>query len=222
MASTTPKNKRAESDQGAFTPPCVILAGGRSKRMSGQDKCLLPLGGKPILAHLIDRLKPQVSALILNANGDPARFRDFAIDIVPDAMEGFLGPLAGICAAFDWFATHNIQSSWALVVSGDTPFVPRNLAPTLFAHVQQNPEAKLIVPRTGGQEHYLCALWRSDQAEALRQAVQDGSARSVKQWVSNEASISVDFDTGPIDPFLNINTQEDYLRAETVLERDTP
>ena len=187
--------------------------------MSGQDKCLLPLQGKPVLVHLIDRLKPQVSALILNANGDPARFRDFAIDIVPDALEGFLGPLAGICAAFDWFAALSTQSAWMLVVSGDTPFVPRDLVAKLFAQTAENPEAKIIVPRTLGQDHYLCALWRCDQVAALRQAVQGGAIRSVRQWVSDTDKISVDFNAEPFDPFLNINTQDDYALAEKVLER---
>jgi len=82
----------------------VLLAGGQSRRMGGGDKCLLALGGKPILAHVIERARPQVAALVLNANGDAARFRDFGLAVVPDSIAGFAGPLAGVLAGLDWAA----------------------------------------------------------------------------------------------------------------------
>ena len=85
----------------------ILLAGGKSSRMGGGDKCLLPLAGRPILAHVIERLKPQVAELIISANGESTRFSDFGLPVVEDRLGGYVGPLAGILAGLEW-AAHQI------------------------------------------------------------------------------------------------------------------
>src|SRR5690554_6819071 len=90
----------------------ILLAGGLSRRMGGGDKCLRDLAGKPMLAHVIERLAPQVGAMAINANGDPARFASFGLDVVPDTIAGFAGPLAGVLAKMQWSAAQAPEARW--------------------------------------------------------------------------------------------------------------
>ena len=103
----------------------MILAGGRATRMGGGDKGLLPLGGRPILAHVIERLAPQVERLALNANGDPARFAAFGLPVLADSVPGHAGPLAGVLAGLDWAAAEGAEA--IVTAAADTPFFPRDL-----------------------------------------------------------------------------------------------
>ncbi len=111
----------------------ILLAGGKSSRMGSGDKCLLPLGGRPILAHVIERLKPQVAELIINANGDPARFSDFGLPVVADRLGGYAGPLAGVVAGLEWTRTNRPQSRFAITAASDTPFLPLDLVDRLWS-----------------------------------------------------------------------------------------
>lgn len=127
----------------------VILAGGLSRRMGGGDKCLLPLGGRPILAHVIDRLRPQVGPLALNANGDPARFAAFGLEVVADDFPGFAGPLAGLLAGMDWAAARGLPL--VVTAAADTPFFPRDLVARLRAAMAETgaPIALAATPAQG-------------------------------------------------------------------------
>ena len=111
----------------------IILAGGKSSRMGGGDKCLLPLAGRPILAHVIERLKPQVAELIVSANGDPARFSAFGLPVVGDRVGGYAGPLAGTLAGLEWARTNRPESRFAIAAASDTPFLPANLVDRLWS-----------------------------------------------------------------------------------------
>src|SRR5689334_23243300 len=108
----------------------VILAGGLSRRMGGGDKGLLALGSAPMLDHVIARLAPQVARLVLNANGDPGRFRPFGLPVVADTVDGFVGPLAGVLAGLRWAKAHS-TSSHIVTVSADAPFLPQDLVARL-------------------------------------------------------------------------------------------
>src|SRR4051794_34643957 len=116
--------------------PALILAGGLSRRMGGGDQGLLQLGDRPILGHVIDKIRPQVSALAISANGDPARFADFGLDVIPDPVPGFAGPLAGILAALSWAAAVAPKATHVLTVPADTPFLPGDLVGRLQAAVR--------------------------------------------------------------------------------------
>ena len=111
-------------------PLGVILAGGLATRMGGGDKGLLPLGDGTLLSSVIDRLEPQVADLALNANGDPARFADFKMAVLPDSIDGFAGPLAGVLAGLDWAAKHGAET--IVTAAADTPFFPADLVPRLL------------------------------------------------------------------------------------------
>ncbi|MCA0452219.1 MAG: NTP transferase domain-containing protein, partial [Proteobacteria bacterium] len=103
----------------------VVLAGGLSRRMGGGDKALRPLAGKPMLAHVLDRAARQVGAMVLNVNGDPARFAEFGLPCVADSVSGFAGPLAGVLAGLDWAAANAPDAELVASFPSDAPFLPR-------------------------------------------------------------------------------------------------
>jgi molybdopterin-guanine dinucleotide biosynthesis protein A len=191
--------------------PAMILAGGLSRRMGGGDKCLLPLGGRPVLAHLIERIRPQVAALALNANGDATRFAGFGLPVVADDAADFAGPLAGILAALNWARRAHPSASAVLTVPADTPFLPRDLAARLAEAGAPS------VAASAGRNHPVAGLWRLDGEAALRKALREEGLRRVEAWIARLRPAVVEFAADPIDPFFNINTPEDLARAATLL-----
>ena len=105
----------------------IVLAGGKSSRMGGGDKALLPLGGRPLLAHVVERLRPQVAEIVLNPNDDAARFAAFGLPLVVDLLAGHMGPLAGIRAGLAWAKANRPESNFVITVAADTPFFPADL-----------------------------------------------------------------------------------------------
>ena len=201
-------------------PPCVILAGGQAVRMGGMDKCLLPLAGKPLAQHIMDRLRDRVSGFALNANGAPDRFASLNVPVLPDRETDF-GPLAGVCAALDWARQIDLDGAWVLILSGDTPFIPATLIERLWSGLSQDPDAAILVPAVGDQVHPLCALWRKDQLADLSAAVYDGGLRSVKDWCAGNQTVRVRFDGDPDFCFFNINSPDDLKRAQSYLKEQT-
>ncbi|PIK72507.1 molybdenum cofactor guanylyltransferase MobA, partial [Methylobacterium frigidaeris] len=133
----------------------VILAGGLSRRMGGGDKPLLRLGDRTLLERVVERLAPQCSAgLILNANGDPARFRAFTGFVVPDSIPDAPGPLAGVLAALDFCAAHHPDVPYVASVAGDTPFLPHDLVARLHA-ARVRDGVEMAVAASGGQLHFV-------------------------------------------------------------------
>lgn len=194
----------------------VILAGGLSRRMGGGDKCLRELGGKPILARIIERARPQVDALVLNANGDPSRFAAFGLPVVADSVEGFVGPLGGILAGLDWAAINAPACRWLVSFAGDAPFMPTDLVSRFLAAVTEQ-GADLAVATSAGQSHPVFGLWRVDLREALRKAVIEEQIYKVDRWTARYKVAAVDFATVPVDPFFNANGPEDLAEAERLL-----
>ncbi|MCU9836569.1 molybdenum cofactor guanylyltransferase MobA [Ruegeria sp. WL0004] len=204
----------------------VILAGGLATRMGGGDKGLLPLGGRPLLGHVIDRLEPQVGGLALNANGDPARFAEFGLPVLPDTVEGFAGPLAGVLAGLDWAAEQGADS--IVTAAADTPFFPCNLVAQLMASAegQVQPLVLATTPREGAalksggkvNRHPTFGLWPVALRDDLRAALNDG-LRKVVLWTDRHGGREALFEAEPFDPFFNVNSPEDLVRAETLLER---
>jgi molybdopterin-guanine dinucleotide biosynthesis protein A len=194
----------------------VILAGGLSRRMGGGDKCLRPLGGEPILARIVERVRPQVGALVLNANGDPARFAPYGLPVAADVVEGFAGPLAGVLTGMEW-ALHNApQCRWLASFASDAPFLPRDLVPRLMEAVAGQ-GADLACAASGGQAHPVFGLWRTDLAPALRRALVEEKIFKVDRWTARYRLVQVDFPIQPVDPFFNTNSPEDLAEAERLL-----
>jgi molybdopterin-guanine dinucleotide biosynthesis protein A len=198
----------------------VLLAGGRSSRMGGGDKGLLELAGRPMLAHVIDRLKPQVGPMVLNANGDPARFARFGLPVVPDTVGGFAGPLAGVLAGMRWAAAAAPRASAIVTVSTDAPFLPRDLVARLAAAVTDRPTA-VALASSGGELHPVIGLWPVALADDLEAALNAG-LRKVLHWTDRHGTVPVEFpflEIGGriVDPFFNANTPAELEEARAML-----
>jgi molybdopterin-guanine dinucleotide biosynthesis protein A len=195
----------------------VLLAGGQSQRMGGGDKCLRPLGGKPILAHVIERAQPQVATLVLNANGDAARFAAFGLPMVADDITGFAGPLAGVLAGLDWAAAHLPAATHVASFATDAPFLPRDLVMALRDGMREG-GYQLACAASDGRAHPVFGLWPLALREDLRQALV-GGLRKVDQWTGRYRLIEVEFPAAPVDPFFNANRPEDLAEAERLVTR---
>jgi molybdopterin-guanine dinucleotide biosynthesis protein A len=197
----------------------VILAGGLARRMGGGDKPMREVAGRTILQRVIDRMKPQCSSLILNANGDPARFASFGLTVVPDDVPDFAGPLAGILAALDWTAQNRPETEYVVSAAADCPFLPRDLVARFHAFRREE-DAKLCVARSGGQTHPVIGLWSVSLRHDLRKALVDEDCRKIDRWTARHALATVDWPTAPLDPFFNANTPEDLGEADKLAKLD--
>ncbi len=193
----------------------MILAGGLARRMGGGDKPLRLLAGRPILWHVTERLRPQVAALALNANGDPSRFAEFGVPVIADPVADNPGPLAGILAGMLWAERAVPGATHVLTVPGDTPFIPTDLVARLDAACRQS-AADVAVAESGGIAHPVVALWPVDLAVPLHTALGDG-LRRVWDFLDRYAVVRVPFAADAFDPFLNINTPEDLAEAERLV-----
>lgn len=212
-------------EQSAKLVTGVLLAGGLSRRMGGGDKCLRDLAGKPMLAHVIERLRPQVGAMVLNANGDPARFAAFGLDVVPDTIEGFAGPLAGVLAGMRWSAGHAPEARWIVTVSTDAPFLPLDLTRRLLEATTGGPNT-IALAASGGEVHPVIGLWPVSLADDLEEQLKAG-VRKVLHWTDRHTTKVVDFpfltiNGHEIDPFFNANTPEELDEARALIESVTP
>jgi molybdenum cofactor guanylyltransferase len=199
--------------------PAVLLAGGLARRMGGGDKPMRRIGGRTILARVIARLKPQCSELILNANGDPARFADFELPVIADNVENFPGPLAGILAALDWTAANRPDVSFILSAAADCPFLPRDLV-TRLESARAAQDAQLAVAASGGQSHPVIGLWSVALRGELRRALVEEDVRKIDRWTARYKLATVSWPTEPLDPFFNANTMDDIAEADRLAALD--
>jgi molybdopterin-guanine dinucleotide biosynthesis protein A len=194
----------------------LLLAGGLARRMGGGDKALRLLAGRTLLDHVIDRMRPQTAALVLNANGDPTRFAQFGLPVVSDSIADFAGPLAGILAGLDWAAANRPDCAVVASVATDAPFLPADLVARLVEGMTAE-EAEIACAASGGQPHPVIGLWPVGLREALRHAVVDEGIRKVDVWTARYRLASVDFPVKTVDPFFNANRPEDLDRAASLL-----
>ena len=197
----------------------VILAGGLSRRMGGGDKPMRSIAGRTILSRVIERMSPQCESLILNANGDPARFAEFGLEIAPDDVEGFAGPLAGVLAALDWAAAHRPGVDWVVSAAADCPFLPRDLV-SRFQDRRVDETADLATARSGGQTHPVIGLWKVALRDELRHALVVEDCRKIDRWTARYRLATVDWPITPLDPFFNANTPDDLAEAERLAAID--
>lgn len=184
----------------------LILAGGLARRMGGGDKGLRSVGGQSVIARVIERLAPQVDGLVLNANGDPARFAPLGLPVVADPIPDHPGPLAGVLAGLDWAAARGAQ--WVVSAPADAPFLPEDLVERLH---RARGSAPLACAASGGQTHHVIAVWPVAMRAALRQALLDGQ-RKVGAFTRDGGL--AEWPAVPIDPFFNVNTPEDLAEAD--------
>lgn len=191
----------------------LLLAGGLARRMGGGDKPLRRIAGRAILAHVVERLAPQCGGLLLNANGDPARFADYGLPIVADTLPDFAGPLAGVLAGLEWLAAHRPEVEWLASVAADTPFIPADLVARLHA-ARAAAGVALACAASGGRTHPVIGLWRVSLHRDLRHALMVEGERKVGRWAARHGVAVADWPTEPVDPFFNANRPEDVVEAE--------
>jgi molybdenum cofactor guanylyltransferase len=194
-----------------------ILAGGLSRRMGGGDKSLLAVGGQPMLGHVATRLKPQVGDVILNANGDPQRFDSFGMAVVPDTIDGFAGPLAGVLAAMRYAQGRSACFSHVATAASDTPFFPHDLVARLAGAATTSDT--IVLATSGGHRHPVFGLWPVALADDLDRWMHGTDTFKVLAWTGRHRLSTVDFEARhcggtTVDPFFNANTPEDLLAAE--------
>lgn len=193
----------------------VLLAGGLAQRMGGGDKPLKTVGGISILDRVIGRMVAQCDGLVLNANGDPARFAFTALPVIADAIPDYAGPLAGILAGMDYAAAHGFKD--ILTVSADSPFLPRDLALKLILG-RRAAQVKLACAQSGGFTHPPIGLWDVTLRDDLRAALAEGE-RKIDRWTKRHGVAEIEWPVQPYDPFFNANRPDDLAAAEALLAR---
>jgi len=192
-----------------------ILAGGQSRRM-GEDKAVLELGGKPLIAHSIERLKAQVASLIISAHESSADLDAYGLPVVTDSAGDHQGPLAGILVALRWARENEI--AWIVTVAVDTPFFPRDLVSRLAEAAQ---DKELACASSAGRLHPVFGLWKTALAQELEQQIENG-LRSARQWVALHDAGIAQWPSEPYDPFFNINNPADREAALRILAEIQP
>jgi molybdopterin-guanine dinucleotide biosynthesis protein A len=218
--ATAPAATEVPAGDDTRTVAGILLAGGLSTRMGGGDKPLRQIGGRPLLARLLERLRPQTAALAISANGDLARFGPFGLPVVADAVPGHAGPLAGILAGMEWAARCG-GISHIVSVPADTPFVPSDLVSRLV-EAAAGTASGLAIAASGGRTHPPVALWPVGLRDDLARLLDEGTERKVSAFAMRHGPAICRF--GPVriggrdvDPFFNINTPADMEEAERLL-----
>lgn len=198
----------------------LVLAGGLARRMGGGDKALIEIGGRTILDRVLETITPQCDGIILNANGDPSRFAQFGLPIVPDDIPDFAGPLAGILAGLDWAATHRPGIAWVASVPGDCPFLPSDLVDRLHA-ARSAAGTKLACAKSGDWRHPVAGIWPVGLRADLRRALVDEDLHKIEVWTARHGIAIAEWPDQPVDPFFNVNTPEDRARADDIASRNS-
>jgi molybdenum cofactor guanylyltransferase len=195
----------------------LVLAGGLARRMGGGDKARIMIGGVSILDRVLATLSGQCTGIIINANGDPERFADTGLTVVPDSVPDFVGPLAGILAGLDWLKAQNNGVEWMVSVPGDCPFLPDDLVERLHqARRQLGSGVGLACARSGEWRHPVVGLWSLALREDLRKALVEEGLRKIDILMERHGVAFADWPDQPIDPFFNVNSPEDAERAERI------
>ena len=192
-----------------------ILAGGLARRMGGGDKGLIELAGRPVLDHVIDRFGAQVGSVVLNANGDPARFAGYGLPVMPDTVDGFAGPLAGVLAGLSWAAENAPDAHWVATAATDTPFFPIDFVSRLLAAIEDH-GADMACAASDGRNHPVFGLWPVRLKDDLQSALVDEDIRKVDVWTARHKLIAVEFTACGFDPFFNVNCPDDVPEAERI------
>lgn len=217
----------AHRDQPHLSPSVtgVILAGGLSRRMGGGDKGLLDLAGKPMLAHVIERLAPQADRVVINANGDPARFAAFGLPVVADTVPDFAGPLAGVLAGMRWSRANAPAARWIATAAGDAPLLPRDLVGRCIRALEGRPGA-VALAQSAGELHPVIGLWPVALADELEAQLAAG-VRKVLAWTDRHGTVPVSFPFVQVggtelDPFFNANTPQELAELRALLALASP
>ena len=190
----------------------IILSGGRATRMNGVDKGLVPLHNKPLIAHVIERLKPQVAEILINANRELTKYQSFGLPVLQDETDNFLGPLAGFQSGLE-----HARHDFVLTVPCDSPLLPLDLAERLLKGMLES-RADITVASSAGETHPVFCLCKKSVLSSLMEYLANGG-RKVSAWQKSQQYVEVDFSDNP-DGFTNLNTFEDLAALELKLNND--
>ncbi|MEJ2760549.1 MAG: molybdenum cofactor guanylyltransferase MobA [Gammaproteobacteria bacterium] len=187
----------------------VILAGGEARRMGGRDKGLIEIAGRPMVEYVIEALRPQVGALLINANRSRERYARFGYPVVADEFDGYNGPLAGMASCMRVAATDYIAT-----LPCDSPNIPPDLVARLFLRLREE-QADIGVAHNGERMQPVFSLIRCALLDSLLDYL-NGGERKIDRWFERHATAVVDFSDRP-DTFINVNTPEDVAKMEATL-----
>jgi molybdopterin-guanine dinucleotide biosynthesis protein A len=193
----------------------VILAGGQARRMDGADKPLTEIAGKPLLEYVVERAKPQLKRILLNANGDLERYAHFQLPVQEDIVPDFAGPLAGVLSAMAWARAFQPQVSHIITIAADTPFYPHDYVKRMLAAVDE--EYPLACASYKGRTQPVFGLWPVDLHNELHHALLEEGIHKVDLFSSRYGVADVAFDDIPYNPFFNINRLADIAEGEMLL-----
>lgn len=203
----------------------TLLAGGLSRRMGGGDKGLLEINGRGMLQRVADTIRPQVHRLVLNANGDPARFKHLNLPVVTDTVSENPGPLAGVLAGMRWTRNHEPAATHILTAPTDTPLLPTDLAEKFIAaHAAASPQSGnsiIVLAHSEAGRQPVIGLWPISLADDLEASISQG-LRKVMAWADRHKTIFAQFpmikiEDEWIDPFINANTPEELGEARRLI-----
>jgi molybdopterin-guanine dinucleotide biosynthesis protein A len=197
-------------------PLGLILAGGLARRMGGGDKGLIKIGNETILDRALSRMKPQCSQMIINANGDQARFAFTGLPVVPDDIPDFAGPLAGILAGLDWVAKNAPETEYVASAPGDCPFLPRDLV-VRMEEARGKESKPLACAKSGDWRHPVVGLWPVALRADLRRALMEENLHKIEIWTARHGVAIAEWPDRPVDYFFNANTPEDVERAREIV-----
>jgi len=189
----------------------LVLGGGKASRLGGADKPLLDVGGLSMLERIVATLREEVANVAVSANGDPIRFAQFGLPVLPDLEFAGQGPLAGVLAGLDWACALGVGA--LLTVPGDTPFIPSGLLAAL------SPPPSCAA--SNGRVHSLVALWPVTCRNELHTVLATQERRDVRHFARLIGMRRVDFPVAKWDPFMNVNTPEDLAVARAIAEAQT-
>jgi len=194
----------------------IILAGGQSRRFGGGDKFIKELKGETLIDRVIERVRPQTRQMIISSNHETPHLKKFKLPIVADSIQGQAGPLAGILAGMEWAKDQAKKYDWAVSFPTDAPFVPLDCVEKMLKRATAD-KVEIVSVASGGRTHPVCALWRIDLADNLRQAMVEEEMRKIDLWTARHSLSVLEFPDQPYDPFFNINRPEDLAQAEKIL-----
>lgn len=189
----------------------AIIAGGKSSRMAGHEKAFLKLAGKSILDLVVGRFEPQVDQLVINANGDAARFSEFGLAVIPDVFKQLTTPLSGLHACLGF--AKNMGADMVVTVPSDTPFLPLDLAARLAGKALAG---GAVIATSGGQDQFIIGAWKTSLLDELETAIARDGLFRVKDWAHRIGAQPVEWPVSPHDPFYNVNTPEELRRAAEI------
>lgn len=195
----------------------IILAGGLSRRMEGPDKAFVDIGGRMLVARVLDRLAPQCDRVVVNSNHEASLFKALGVPVVADDLKGFLGPVAGLLAGLDWIAAHHPDAGLAVTCAVDTPFLPMDLVARLRRAARASGTVAACAA-SARRRHPVAALWPVAARRALRAAFGRGERR-LSSAIESLGCAVAEWPDAPFDPFLNVNSLQDLETARDLLPR---